>query len=276
MNNREDTHLLSGAYALHAVTPDEALLVEAAMRDSDELHGEIVGLTDTAVALGLALPPVAPPPGLRSRLLAAIDDLPQEPAEPDAATDFAVPVSMQAEHASPAPTTAPVSARLATAAVPVALPAGVHGVPRRRRRVRPAAWLAVAAAAVLLFTGGFFVQRTLITPETGLTSVLQASDVHTQTADVTGGGKATVYWSSKEHSTAVVLDGVTAPSGKVLQLWAARNGTVSDAGLYQPQSDGNYVLIAGTPKSGEVIMVSVEPAGGSTHPTTQPIAALSV
>ena len=72
MTKRDDAHLLSGAYALDAVTPEEAELVESAMEHSEELRSEVVGLTDTAVALGLGLPPVAPRPQLRASILDAI------------------------------------------------------------------------------------------------------------------------------------------------------------------------------------------------------------
>lgn len=254
MTKREDPHLLSGAYALDAVTAEEAALIEVAMRDSEELRGEVVGLSDTAVALGLAVPPVEPPPALRARLLEAIEDLPQQTPEPD-----------RESHDSFEPD--PV----------LAMPIGLHQVPKRRRRARrPAVFLALAAAAVVLFTGGFFVQRTLINPQAELTAIQVSPDVHQASARTANGGKATVMWSKSEHRTAVVLEGVTAPSGKVLQLWSARGGTITDAGLYQPQDGQNFALISGTPTAGEQIMVSVEPAGGSPKPTTTPIAVVGL
>lgn len=254
MTEREETHLLSGAYSLDAVTPEEAALVEAAMRDSEELRGEIVGFSDTAVALGLAVPPVDPPPGLRARLLDAIEDLPQETSEPESGS-----------HASFEPD--PV----------LAMPVGSHQVPKRRRRARrPAAFLALAAAAVVLFTGGFFVQRTLTDPQAELTALVETPDMQQASARTANGGTATVMWSKSEHRTAVLLEGVTAPSGKVLQLWSAHDGTITDAGLYQPRDGEHFVLISGTPTTGGQIMVSVEPEGGSPEPTTTPIAVVGL
>jgi anti-sigma-K factor RskA len=248
MTNRDDAHLLSGAYALDAVTAEEALLVEAAMRESEDLHGEVVGLSDTAVALGMALPAQTPPPALRARLLDAIETTPQLAAEPETDPD-----------ADRAPTTMPV---------------GDHVVRRRRRRLRPMAWLAVGAAAVVLFGGGFFVQRTLLEPQSRYTAIVAAADVQNESHRVAGGGIATVSWSKSEHGTAVVLSGVSAPSGKVLQLWTMRGGTITSAGLYE--NGEKYALLAGTPSAGEFLAVSVEPEGGSAQPTTTPIVAVKL
>lgn len=245
MTKRDEAALLSGAYALHAVTPEEAELVESAMRESEELRSEVVGLSDTAVALGLGLPPMTPPPALRARLLDAIDSLPQEAPQ----------------------------AQAVEAATPVAsMPAGDHVVTRRRpRRRRPMALLALATAAVVLFGGGFLVQRTLLEPQSEYTSITQAADVQYATGKVHGGGIATVAWSRTEHRTAVTLNGVVTPSGKVLQLWTVRNGIATSAGLYAPMVGQRYSVFSGTPNAGETLAVTVEPDGGSTQPTTQPI-----
>jgi anti-sigma-K factor RskA len=249
MTKRDEAHLLSGVYALNAVTPEEAELVESAMAESEDLRGEIVGLSDTAVALGLGLQPVTPPPGLRARLLDAIELTPQLAAE--TGSD---------------PMTAP------EAASPSSMPVGDHTVPRRRRRRRrPMALLALAAAAVVLFGGGFLVQRTLLEPQSEYIQIIQATDARSVTAKVHGGGIATVAWSRSEHRTAVTLNGVTTPSGKVLQLWTVHNGIATSAGLYQPMAGQRYSVISGTPNAGEAFAVTVEPDGGSAQPTTQPI-----
>jgi anti-sigma-K factor RskA len=250
MTKREDAHLLSGAYALDAVTPEEAELVESAMAESEELRSEVIGLSDTAVALGLGLPTQAPPPGLRAKLLDAIEFLPQEAPGAEVADDAA-----------------PVAA-------PTAMPAGDHVVTRRRRRRRPMAMLALAAAAVVLFGGGFLVQRTLLEPQREYTAVVAAADVQHATHRVSGGGIATVSWSKSEHRTAVVLNGVAAPAGKVLQLWSLRGDSVTSAGLYE--NGERYTLISGTPSSGEFLAVTVEPDGGSTRPTATPIVAVKL
>jgi anti-sigma-K factor RskA len=258
MTHNEDAHLLSGAYALHAVTPEEAALVERAMAESEDLRSEVVGLADTAVTLGLSLPTAAPPADLRARLLDAIDDLPQE--SPDA------PEAPAADERPAEPE--------ATVAAPVAMPAGAHQVPPRRRRRRPMVLLVTVAAAVAIFAGGSFVTRSLFEVQTEYTNIQTAADVQTAQAPIDGGGTVKVSWSASEHRTAVQLNGVTVPEGKVLQLWSVRGDTITSAGLYEPQQGQNYTLISGTPNAGEALAVSVEPDGGSAQPTTDPIVAV--
>jgi anti-sigma-K factor RskA len=252
MTERDDAHLLSGAYAVGAVNAEEAAAVEAAMRDSEELRSEVTGLSDTAVALGLALTPQTPPPALRARLLDAIETTPQD-------APVGHPLESTAESTPPA-----------------AMPTGNHTAPRRRRRRRPMAVLALVAAAVALFGGGFFVQRTILEPQSEYTSVVAASDVQKATAHVSGGGVATVSWSKSQHRTAVSLTGVRAPSGRVLQMWSIRSGTPTSAGLYDPRDGQNYTVISGTPSAGEFLAVTVEPDGGSPVPTTTPIVAVKL
>ena len=259
MNKQEDAHLLSGAYALDAVTPEEAALVEAAMAESEDLHSEVVGLADTAVALGLGLPPIAPPARLRASILDAIESLPQE-SSADTATSVSAPPEAPEEFQ-------PV--------VVASMPAGDHVVPPRRRRRRRAMVLLVSAVtAIALFAGGGLVTRSLFQNQMEFTQISTASDVQSSSAGVAGGGTATVYWSKAEHRTAVVLTGVEAPSDKVLQLWSVRGDTVTSAGLYEPQGGEHYVLLSGTPNAKETLAVSIEPAGGSTQPTTKPIVAV--
>lgn len=246
MTDRDEAHQLSGAYALHAVDAEEAALVEAAMHESEDFCSEVIGLSDTAVALGLALPAQTPPPALRARLLDAIDSMPQLDAD-----EAPAPVeTVSDEH--------------------VAMPAGDHVVQRRRqRRRRPMVLLALATAAVVLFGGGFFVQRTIMEPQVEYSSIQAAADKVTREETIPGGGIATISWSKSEHRTAVVLNGVTAPSGKVLQLWSIHDGVATSAGLYE--NGQHYAVISGTPSAGESLGVTVEPDGGSPHPTAPTI-----
>ncbi|WP_375389670.1 anti-sigma factor [uncultured Amnibacterium sp.] len=226
------------------------------MTESEDLHSEVVGLVDTAVTLGLGLPPVSPPPALRARLLDLIETTPQE--QPDDTESFS-PLPEAPEEYAPV--------------VVAAMPAGQHHVPvrRARRRRRPLVLLASLVAAVAIFAGGSFVTRSLFETQTEYSRITLAADTQKADGVVAGGGTATVYWSKSEHRTAVVLNGVQTPGGKVLQLWSVRGGTITSAGLYEPEGGDHYMLLSGTPNSGETLAVSVEPDGGSSQPTTDPI-----
>jgi anti-sigma-K factor RskA len=75
----------------------------------------------------------------------------------------------------------------------------------------------------------------------------------------------------------LVLDGLDpAPAGKTYEMWVVPGGDIrqaSPAGLF-PGSDGREVVaLDGTVQSGDVVAVTVEPAGGVDAPTTQPVVA---
>ncbi|MCU1474556.1 anti-sigma factor [Amnibacterium sp.] len=258
MKSSDDAHLLSGAYALDAVSSEEAAEFEAEMRSSEELRGEIAGLTDTAVVLGLSVPPAEPPPALRARLLDLIDTTPQLPA-----------VAPDAESAAPAE----------SLTVAERMPSGAHQAPHRTRRRRPVLLLAVAAVAVLLFGGGLLAGRMLLTPgssqtTSALTRITTASDVQRTEAAVAGGGTATVYWSQSVNESAVVLNGVQKPADHSLQMWVVSGASAKSVGLFDPPTGQNYEVMKGALGSKQRVAVTVEPAGGSTQPTTKPIVVL--
>jgi anti-sigma-K factor RskA len=256
MKDASDPHLLSGGYALHSVTEDEAAEVEAAMVTSEELRGEVAELSDTAVLLGLSVPPEDPPPALRARLLDLISQTPQLPGEAGDRTE---------EQASD-----PARAQ----------PQGNHVAVGRARRRRPAVLLALAAVAVLLFGGGLLVDRVLQGQGTGSPSAFarltSASDVHRSEAPVTGGGMAIVYWSKSLDESAVVLNGVEQPGGRSLQLWAITGAKVVSAGLYAPTAGQHYRILKGAMTPNQALAVSVEPRGGSPKPTTKPIVVVPI
>jgi anti-sigma-K factor RskA len=253
MTERSDLHLLSGAYALHSVTGEEAAEVEAAMATSEELRDEVAELADTAVLLGLSVEPEAPPPALRARLLDLIEDTPQVP-----------PAALR-----------PAAAALAESAP--RLPSGEHVARSRRRQApRAALLLTLAAAAVLLFGGGLLVDRFVLGPgvsqSTEFARLTAAPDVRRSEAPVAGGGTATVYWSKRLDESAVVLNGVAEPRDGSLQIWRVVGGTTMiDAGLYTPVGSAPYRLVKGALAPRQAFAVTVEPPGGSRQPTTKPI-----
>lgn len=252
MKSSDDARLLSGAYALDAVSQEEARAFEAEMRSSEELRGEIAGLTDTAVVLGLSVRPVDPPPALRARLLDLIDTTPQ-----------LVPEEV--------PEVPPVSAPA------LRMPSGDHGAPRRPSwRRRPSVLLAMAAVAALLFGGGVLVDHALQPPTQAVAfaQLNQASDLQRTQAAVAGGGTATVMWSDSLNESAVVLNGVNHPSGKSLQMWVVTGATAKSAGLYSPPNGERFEIMQGALQPKQAVAITVEPAGGSAQPTTKPIVVL--
>lgn len=256
-----DAHQLSGAYVLDALSAAEADSMETAMRSSEDLRSEVAELTDTAVLLGLAVPPVEPSDLLRERLLALVDVTPQLPPLPAVAEldERAEPESEVGLHPGPERR-------------------GVVTIGPRRWFTRPSGVLAAAAAIALLIGGGVLVQRVIVpSPEQAEASrfaaLSSAPDLEHQQAAVAGGGIATVSWSDQQRTAAVVLAGErAAPSGKVMQVWCLDGDTATSAGVYQPAQGHTYEMLQCFPQSGDRVGVTVEPAGGSKQPTTEPIA----
>lgn len=74
-----DPHVLTGAYALDAVTREEQHAFERHLGRCEACVREVAGLRETAARLGLAAA-VAPPAGLRRRVLTAVHGARQDAA----------------------------------------------------------------------------------------------------------------------------------------------------------------------------------------------------
>ncbi len=59
------------------------------------------------------------------------------------------------------------------------------------------------------------------------------------------------------------------------QLWFDDAGTMPSAGLMNPARSAQTVLLRGTVDDSSGMGITVEPAGGSTHPTSAPLALLT-
>ncbi|NEA43456.1 zf-HC2 domain-containing protein, partial [Streptomyces sp. SID11385] len=85
MSTTADSHLLTGAYALHALEPAEQAAFERHMAHCEACAQEVREFTETATKLGLAAA-VNPPPGFKDAVMARIADVRQEPPRPVRAT----------------------------------------------------------------------------------------------------------------------------------------------------------------------------------------------
>jgi anti-sigma-K factor RskA len=223
----------SGAYALDALGADEAQDFEALLQRSPGLRAEVTELTDTAVELGLAVAPEAPPADLRARVLAGIATTPQLAETVD---DVRV---------------APVT--------PIAW------------YRRPAGALAAAAAAVVLAAGGAvgagIAQSTAAASR--VAAIAAAPDAEHATARIAGGGTARVVWSDRLARSGVELDALPALGlDRTYQFWYIDGSHARSAGTSPAVGD---VVLTGALHRGDVIGITVEPAGGSSAPTSAPI-----
>ncbi len=189
-----DLHLLTGVYAVDALTGDELDEFEKHLEQCPTCAEEVRGLRETAARLGLATA-IAPPPSMREQVLDATNRVRQLP---------------------------PSGVRLITA-----------DGPRRRRRLsrrlpRPIAVTAMAAAivalAVLQVGTRHQLQQAQSTNQT-IASVLSASDARIQLGSSTVGGTVTAVISKHDREAVITASGMPTPSdARVYQLWVMQRG----------------------------------------------------
>ncbi|MGZ4484746.1 MAG: anti-sigma factor [Mycobacteriaceae bacterium] len=227
-----DLHTLSGAYAIDALSPEEADEFEKHLAECQACRDEVRELQQAAATMG-ASEATAPPARLKARVLAAADRTPQQPPR----------VVAQA------------------------------GTPRR--------WaprlLAAAAAVVLVVAAGIGI-ATQLHHETahlaaGVTQVFDQPDAHKATVRTSNSGKLTVATSKRLGEMAVDTASLRPlDTGHVYQLWSVTGrNTMASLGVVKDLARGRAMPIPGP---GVKVAITVEPAGGSSQPTTSPIVAV--
>jgi anti-sigma-K factor RskA len=146
---------------------------------------------------------------------------------------------------------------------------------RQRRRFRPAALVAAAAAVIALGVGAAVVQPwddgSSQTQLSAVDQVLQAADAEEYTQTLAGGAEATVVRSRDLNKAVIVTsDMPPPPDGKVYELWLDHEGIgMVPAGLMGAGQD--ELLLEGDPATALGAGITVEPEGGSDEPTLPPV-----
>lgn len=285
-----DPEELLAAYALDAVTDAEREIVERHLAASPEARAEVEAYREAAVGLADEAPAIAPPPSLRASILDRLDDAPQVAPSTDAAAHDATAraASAPVESMLPAPATPLAPVAPASAAPPAEAMAPVGGGPadraaRRRWFQRPGVILASAAAAVLLIAGavvgvnwtgpaGWGAQR-------DVQAIAAADDAQTATVAVAGGGEVTLVWSEQLGRSAIRAEGLPGVAAdETYELWyidaSGDELAATPAGLFEPDDGSAYVVLDGAFEPGLLVGITVEPAGGSDAPTSDPIVAI--
>ncbi|GAA1268690.1 anti-sigma factor [Kitasatospora nipponensis] len=248
-----DLHTLTGAYAAHALPEAERRQFEGHLATCDACAQEVREFTATLARLGAA-EALTPPPELKVRVMGRIGSVRQAAPSPSGpGADDGRPMG---------PDGRPVTGR------------GRAG----RRAARFALAASVALAALL---GGIAYQQhdqahqarsqvaQLQEQQARFSSLLTAPDARTSTASA-GAAVGTVVWSPSRGQAGFLASGLPALSeGKTYELWFDDAGTMRPAGLL-PASSG--ALLLSGPVNGAVgVGVTLEPAGGSPHPTSAPM-----
>ena len=151
-------------------------------------------------------------------------------------------------------------------------------IPRRAARIptRAAAFAAAAgvAAAVALGITQLSAQHQLESTRASgaaITRVVTARDARIETTGTRAGGRVTVVASAALREAVVTATGMVSPSaGRVYQVWVMSPSRARSAGLMA----GAGTLLASAVGPGDRIGITVEPAGGTSKPTTTPVAVL--
>jgi anti-sigma-K factor RskA len=230
-----DLHTLSGAYALDALSAEEAEQFRRHLEACDACRQEVRELRHAAAQMGES-EALAPPTHLRERVLAAVDRTPQLP--PPGRGDR-----------------------------PVSEDNVVH-VPRAHWGRR----FLVAAAAVVVVAGGAVGLNQLQSEEPqlaeGVVKVFEADDANTARMETANGGEIAVATSPELGQMAVDTDELPELDDEhVYQLWAIKDGAMSSVGVLEPEKGASMEM----PAPDIEVAITVEPAGGSEQPTTEPI-----
>ncbi|MDY7102446.1 MAG: anti-sigma factor [Actinomycetota bacterium] len=142
--------------------------------------------------------------------------------------------------------------------------------PARPRRPRTATLVAAAASIVAVLFAGLFLTERSRTGELGeVAAVLEAGDV--RVVDLDGGSGALRVLYSPAEGSGLVLAGelAAAPEGRTYQLWVVDGDDIGSVGLFHA-GEVTRLALAAPPPEGSVLAVTVEPAGGSDQPTSDP------
>jgi anti-sigma-K factor RskA len=256
---------LAAAYALGALSPEEARAFETYLATSPEARREVAELRETAALLALSAPDAEPAPGLRARVLDAVSATKLRPLPPSPT----VPPPVGATRRRSPLLWAALAAAL-LAAVGLGLRAERLGDELARRRSDLAERdSTIAEQARTLAAQG---QR-LATTDSTLASLLSPG---VQLVQLTANGdpdpQIQLFWD-RRHNTAVLHASKLrpVPAGRTYQLWFIKDGKPVPSVTFDVAPAGEALVPQVTvPSEGQISAAAVteEPAGGSPQPTT--------
>lgn len=245
----DELHLLTGAYAIDALTGDELAEFEKHLQGCASCAEEVRGLQETAARLALTTA-IEPPPWMRRQVLAAASRTRQLP---------------------PIPST---GGRLLA-----------RDAPRRVTRLRrwlPRSVAAVAMAAAIVVLAVLQVNTRDQLQQTqqanrNVAAVLAAPDAQIQRSSTTVGGTVTAVISPRDREAVVTTADMPAQAdAKVYQLWVISASGARSVGLLPGNGAGvTAPVLAADVQPGDRLGITVEPAGGTSQPTTTPIVLLA-
>jgi anti-sigma-K factor RskA len=241
MRNHKEPHTLAGAYVMDALDDADRARFERHLASCDACAQEIAGLRETTARLGAATA-TPPPAALKERVLAA---------------------ARQTRQHTPAVTPMRPRRRYLRTAIPAAVAAGLIGI-------SVTYGLANSTANQRLDQANQRLDQ-VNQSSAAIAAIMTARDATMMQGQVSGGGSATVVMSDVEDALVFMARGLPAlPAASTYELWLVGPGGDRPAGMIQPQAHGmTSPVIARGLRHGDHLMLSVEPAQGTQHPTTR-------
>jgi anti-sigma-K factor RskA len=250
MRRRADPHTLAGAYAMDAVPEPDRATFERHLARCESCQQEVRGLREAAAALAAATT-VRPPATLRDASLRAAGRTRQLP---------------------PAGAEAPARWR----ALPRRLFSG-WGHPRLGLGLAAALACVLAVAAVVAGVSAYRMHSGLDQAQRhdhAVAMVLGAPDAKMMTARVSTGGTATVVMSHRERALVfTAADLRVLPSSESYELWLMGPAGSRPAGMISVSERGKMAgpMVVSGLSAGDSVGLTVEPAAGSSQPTSPPV-----
>jgi hypothetical protein len=262
-----DIHTQVYLYALEALPSAEAEEFEAHLADCDSCTTELTQLRQVTDKLSQVVSSEAPP-ALRGAVLATIAQTPQPPLTGHSSTPDIAPTA--GRHAQPGASHGSSGAQV----VPL------RGSPQNRLP----ALLAAAAVLAALALGGWAFQANNAAEDSQeaaelaavktqrIGELLSADDVRVVSGRVssTGGTGAVVMSPSRQQAMFVAADLPALPEGKVYEAWTIDERPVP-AEIFTAADAKTTVPLPPDVFDARQVAVTVEPAGGSEAPTTNPV-----
>ncbi|MFE1382484.1 anti-sigma factor domain-containing protein [Streptomyces sp. NPDC058740] len=246
-HHASDIHALAGAYALDALDAEETDAFARHLDQCDACRREVAEFHATTARLAAATAREAPA-ALKQRTMDAIDGVRQLPPR-----------------LNPPSGTPDWGHRLRRRALPLGLAAGL---------VAAASFAGLAAWQHQEARDAEQQSRQAQQNLDTISGVLAAPDAQTVHGKTANGALTTVVTSTSQNRAVFTATGLPAPApGKTYQLWLQHDGTMLPAGLVH--QDGT-VLVDGDPADATALGLTLEPATGSSRPTTTPLLVLSL
>lgn len=233
-------HDALSAYVVGALEPADHDAFERHLSVCAQCRAEAVGLEETAGRLGLLASAPPPPTALRTAVLSSLPEVTQLPAASGTA-----PVVDLAQHRRPE---------------------------RADRRTRVLTLLVAAVSVVALALGGVVHtlsgrQQAPVAGSPADTSLLAAPDARIVPATLPDGTNVSFVVSRSQNRAVFVAPDLPDPgAGKTYQLWTLRSGVAHPDGTVGGGADVS-AWFHGSVARADGLAVTIEPDGGSQHPT---------